>query len=316
MRQGVIQTESLRQFYERTNQKIPLDLIDGQTNNGHFNVKFATTTARKTPYNRRDYFKICLSQGSVSGKSILHYNGQQISLDGPCLIFTNPSVPASMENSCDTINRYYCLFDYEFIEGHLRTDIQYSCALFNSTLHPLIHITKEQRNKLNVYFTEMQSLLSTDYPFKWEMIRNLLLLLIHEGIRLHQTQSSQPLMVTDRVVKGFFQLLNRQFPVDSPENSLKLFAPSSFAQQLYVHVNHLNSVIKKHTGKTTSAIIHERIIAEAKTLLRNADWNISEIAYALGFEYPSHFNKYFKQFTSLTPMEFRSGSAVASAHHL
>jgi len=74
--------------------------------------------------------------------------------------------------------------------------------------------------------------------------------------------------------------------------------------------------IKKHTGKTTRDIIHERVIGEAKTLLRNTDWNIAEIAYALGFEYPSHFNKYFKHLTASTPMEFRGTKEVSLAELL
>jgi len=151
----------------------------------------------------------------------------------------------------------------------------------------------------------MQTLQDSTYPFKWDMIRNMLQLLIHEAIRLQQQQLSKPPVIQDRLVNSFFTLLNKQFPVDSPRNALKLLMPSHFADQLHVHVNHLNSVIKKYTGKTTRAIIQERIISEAKALLRNTDWNIAEIAYALGFEYPSHFNKFFKQFTGLAPMEFR-----------
>jgi len=306
-----IKTESLREFYQRTNQPVPFDLTDEQSPVGHFNVQYSTTIARKSPYNRRDYYKICLSEGRRDGTSVLHYHNEEIVLDSPCLIFTNPSVPASIENSCSTIHRYYCLFNNRFIEGAIRPDIQYSCALFNPTLHPVIKLNEEEQGRLRIYFEQMQQLLATDYSFKWEMIRNLLLLLIHEGIRLQQVKLSQPSIITDRVVNGFFHLLNQQFPVVSAEHSLKLLTPADFAQQLHVHVNHLNSVVKKHTGKTTRAIVHERVIAEAKTLLRHADWNVSEIAYALGFEYPSHFNKYFRQATGLSPMDFRTNRTQA-----
>jgi AraC-like DNA-binding protein len=147
------------------------------------------------------------------------------------------------------------------------------------------------------------------------MTRNILQLLIHGGIRLQQQkQHIQPAVVRDRLVNEFFSLLNQQFPVDSPESSLKLLTPAHFADLLHVHVNHLNSVVKKYSGKTTRTIIHERIVAEAKTLLRNTNWNIAEIAYALGFEYPSHFNKYFKQFTATTPVEFRLNSTPLVVH--
>lgn len=314
MNSTIIKTESLGEFYKRTNQEIPVDLLNGQSGRGHFNVKQSSTIGSKTPYNRRDYFKVCLNNGGGTG--IYRYNGQEFILNRPCLIFTNPSVPASIEIPSASASRYYCLFNNRFIEGYISPDIQYACALFNPSLAPVIWVTPEEKERLHHYFTEQQLLLESDYPFKWEMIRNLLLLLIHEGIRLQQADSSQPLLMNDRVVKNFFALLNQEFPVDSPENPLKHLSPSYFAALLHVHVNHLNSVVKKYTGKTTSAIIHERIIHEAKNLLQNTDWNIAEIAYALGFEYPSHFNKHFKQVALATPVEFRISRKPLFHQHL
>jgi AraC-type DNA-binding domain-containing proteins len=302
-----IPTESIVQFYERVGMEIPKDLLYDKTGRGHFHVKHNTTPTRKTPYNRRDYYKICICSGAEKGRGLLTYNDQEIPIEQPCLIFTNPTVPASIEVNSKSLNRYYCLFDNRFIEGHIPPDVQYACALFNPALLPVILLTKEEKDRLTVYFTQMQLLVATDYPFKWDMIRNLLQLLIHEGIRLQQKQFAQTSLVRDRLVNDFFVMLNQQFPVHSPESPLKLLSPAYFADLLHVHVNHLNSVVKKYTGKTTSAIIHERVIAEAKTLLRNTNWNISEIAYALGFAYPSHFNKYFKQWAGVAPMEFRAG---------
>jgi AraC-like DNA-binding protein len=311
-----IPTESLLQFYERTGFDIPSDLLYGGSSSGHFNIKMCQTPVRKTPFNRRDYFKICLSSGKGRGRGVLVYNDQEIHLAQSCLILTNPSVPSSIEITTPPVNRYYCFFNKPFIEGHIPPDVQYACALFNPSLYPVITLSPEERDRLSVYFVEMQSLQASDYPFKWDMIRNLLQLLIHEAIRLQQKQFSQPGIVRDRLVNTFFTFLNQQFPVDSPENSLKLLTPSHFADLLHVHVNHLNSVVKKHTGKTTRAIIQERIILEAKALLRNTDWNIAEIAYALGFEYPSHFNKFFKHFTAVSPMEFRVGRITSPGYHL
>jgi AraC family transcriptional activator of pobA len=303
----LIPTESLLQFYKRTGNDIPPDLLLDKPGNGHFNVKQAASLTKKTPFNRRDYFKICLSNVTGQGTGVLQYNDQEIQLDQPTLIFTNPSVPVSIEITSGPVTRQYCLFNAPFIEGQIPPDIQYACALFNPVLHPVIKLTNQERDRLSLYFTEMESLMATDYSFKWDMIRNLLQLLIHEGIRLQQNQFAEPAIVRDRLVNDFFTLLNQQFPVDSPEMPLKLLTPARFADLLHVHVNHLNFVVKKHTGKTTRAIIHERVITEAKTLLRNTNWNIAEIAYALGFEYPSHFNKYFKQLASVTPLEFRAG---------
>ena len=53
------------------------------------------------------------------------------------------------------------------------------------------------------------------------------------------------------------------------------------------------------------AHISERIVAEAKALLKHTDWNISEIAYALGFDYPTYFNNFFKEHSGATPSSYR-----------
>uniref|UniRef100_UPI00313DFF0E helix-turn-helix domain-containing protein n=1 Tax=Dyadobacter sp. OTU695 TaxID=3043860 RepID=UPI00313DFF0E len=78
-----------------------------------------------------------------------------------------------------------------------------------------------------------------------------------------------------------------------------------YARHLSVHVNYLNRSVRETTGKTTSAHISSRIIAEAKALLQHSDWSVAEIAYALGFEYPAYFNNYFKRLTGSTPNTFR-----------
>ena len=46
-------------------------------------------------------------------------------------------------------------------------------------------------------------------------------------------------------------------------------------------------------------------MAEAKALLKHTDWNISEIAYALGFDYPTYFNNFFKEHSGATPSSYR-----------
>ena len=79
---------------------------------------------------------------------------------------------------------------------------------------------------------------------------------------------------------------------------------SDFADQLNMHVNHLNRAVKENTEKTTSQIITERIVRESKILLKHSPWNVSEIAYALGFNEVTHFNNFFKKHVQLSPLKF------------
>ena len=104
----------------------------------------------------------------------------------------------------------------------------------------------------------------------------------------------------------FTELLERQFPIETTSQRFALRSAKDFAEKLAVHVNHLNRSVKETTGKTTTNIITERLLAEAKSLLKHTDWNVSEIGYCLGFEEAAHFNNFFKKQTAYTPGYFRN----------
>lgn len=71
-------------------------------------------------------------------------------------------------------------------------------------------------------------------------------------------------------------------------------------------VNHFNRAVKETTDKATSQIIGERILQEANILLKHSPWNVSEIAYSLGFTEVTHFNNFFKKHVQLGPLKFLS----------
>jgi AraC-like DNA-binding protein len=93
------------------------------------------------------------------------------------------------------------------------------------------------------------------------------------------------------------------------ENFANNWALTEYANQLNITTHHLNSIVKSVCNKTTSDIIKERILVEAKQLLQFSDYTISEITLKLGFEDSSYFARYFKKHTSTSPLEFRK-------HHL
>jgi hypothetical protein len=74
-----------------------------------------------------------------------------------------------------------------------------------------------------------------------------------------------------RITAVFLELLERQFPVESPHRPLQLKTAQDYAASLSLHTNHLNHAVKEVTGKPTTAHISERIISEAKALLQHTD---------------------------------------------
>ena len=116
----------------------------------------------------------------------------------------------------------------------------------------------------------------------------------------------QSINASQRIVTLFLELLERQFPIDDTHQRIKLRSASEFAKQLNVHVNHLNRSAKEMTEKTTSQLIGERILQEAKILLKRSNWTVSDISYALGFKEITHFNNFFKKHVKLSPLKFRN----------
>lgn len=90
------------------------------------------------------------------------------------------------------------------------------------------------------------------------------------------------------------------------EGYRKNWSVSKYAQDLNISTKTLNNLIKSKTGKTTSTLINDRIILEAKRLLCHSDSFVNQIGYDLGFEDASYFVKFFKKHVNLTPSDFRN----------
>jgi len=159
---------------------------------------------------------------------------------------------------------------------------------------PILKISEEQRLYLNSIFEKMIFEQESDYAFKDDLIRNYIQLIFHEALKMKSSENFiQHQSGASRLTSVFLEQLERQFPIESPDAPLQLKAPQDYAQNLSVHVNSLNRAVNETTGKPTSAQISDRILVKAKALLQHTNWNISEIAFALEFEYPTYFNNFF-----------------------
>lgn len=253
-------------------------------------------------YSRKDFFKICLT----TGNSKIHYADRSFETEGTILFFGNPHIPYSWETLSTTYVGYTCLFSEEFLKQTERSESLHQSPFFKIGGTPVLKITEEQRLFLNTIFKKMIEEQKSDYTFKDELIRNYINLIIHEALKLQPSENyDKRNNAASRITSVFLELLERQFPIETTDHPLQLKTAQDYAQNLNVHTNYLNRSVKEVTGKSTTTHISERIIAEAKALLQHTDWNISEIAYALGFEYPTYFNNFFKKLTGTNPKTLR-----------
>jgi AraC-like DNA-binding protein len=253
-------------------------------------------------YSRKDFYKICLT----TGKSIIHYADKSFDAEGTVLFFGNPHIPYSWETISTSYVGYTCLFSEEFLKSERSESLQHS-PLFKIDGTPILKITEEQRVFLSTLFQKMIDEQQTTYVYKDDLIRNYINLIIHEALKLQPSENfDQHRNASSRITSVFLELLERQFPIEDSQNPLQLKTAQDYAENMNIHVNYLNRVVKEVTGKSTTTHISERIISEAKALLQHTDWNIADIAYALGFEYPTYFNNFFKKNTGTNPKSFRT----------
>jgi len=296
---------SLLEFYQmftvnRPDVSIPNSSLDEHS--GHFNVfkRLGYCTSNPSSYNRRDFYKISL----IIGKGILHYPNQQIEVEGPALIFTNPTIPYAWETTSELQSGYFCLFTENFMRQ--RTEPVKDSLLVRIQDNPVFYLAPAQALAVSSIFEKMLTEMGGDYHFKYDLLRNCVNLLVHEAMKMQpKAVPAKSITAAARIAALFFELLERQFPIYSTEHVLELRTANDFAEQLAVHVNHLNHAVKEVTGKTTSEHISSRMANEAIALLKHTEWNISEIGYCLGFDYPANFNQFFKRHTLAVPKSFR-----------
>ncbi len=298
---------TIEDFYRLKTKRRPHAL---ENDIGHFNVfhleDFVGHEPKPIPYSRKDFYKIGLTRGDVK----LYYADRSMEATQQSLFFANPRVPYDWEIPGDQASGYFCVFTGAFFNRFGDID---GYPVFQPGCDPLFLLSDEQLSAAQDIFQRMLAEIHSDYRYKYDVLRNLVFELIHNAQKMQPAKTIAQTVESNasaRITSLFLDLLERQFPIESPRGSMELRSPSAFAARLAIHVNHLNRALKEATGKTTSRIIAERIIQEAKILLRHSDDSVKEIARALRFEEASHFVHFFKKETSMTPGAFRNGGDI------
>ncbi|WP_179415789.1 helix-turn-helix domain-containing protein [Mucilaginibacter sp. E4BP6] len=302
----MITNTSLNDFYKRNAAPLPGGIAKEI---GHFNVFEAEklfdkkTGTRIMPYSRREYYKISW----IRGKSKAEYADKVIDISENALLFATPKIPYNWVPADSDQTGMFCIFTADFLTPHKAGVSLDDLPIFQPGQVPVFQLDAEESKEIEYIFRKMQRELGADYKFKYDLLRNLVLELIHYGQKLQPMQAiSTAQNASERISSLFIELLERQFPLESMNQRLNLRTAKDYADRLAVHVNHLNKVLKEVTGHTTTQIISNRVIQEAKILLKQTNWNIAEISYTLGFDDLSHFSNFFKKQTSFTPATFRA----------
>lgn len=198
------------------------------------------------------------------------------------------------------------LFHPDLIKGtSLGKHIQ-DYSFFSYDVDEALHLSEKERQIILDCFNKIKYELeqSIDKHSKVLIASNIELFLNY-CTRFYDRQ----FITRDNTNKGFLEkfeeLLSSYFSSNKPQQT-GLPSVGYCANELHLSANYFGDLIKKETGKTAQDYIQSKVIDLAKERIFHADKSISEVAYELGFAYPQHFTRLFKQKVGMTPNEYRN----------
>ncbi|MDD4990894.1 MAG: helix-turn-helix domain-containing protein [Paludibacter sp.] len=177
---------------------------------------------------------------------------------------------------------------------------------FSYEANEALHVSEQERKIVFEIFSKIAYEIEQriDKYSKKLIVSNIHLLLDYCA-RFYNRQFLTREHVNVGTMEKFERLLNDYFHSDKPQTH-GIPTVGYFAEKLNLSANYFGDLIKKETGKTALEFIQLKIMDKAKDLILEGTKSVSEIAYDLGFKYPQHFNRIFKNKVGVSPNEYRS----------
>lgn len=237
----------------------------------------------------------------------LKYGHSYYDYDEGTLVFFAPGQVVDIEVSDEPIkpSGIALLFSPELLQGTELARRINDYSFFAYTSHEALHLSERERQSFIRIVEEIREEMAHAIDkHSRKILCSHIELMLNQCLRFYDRQFITREQPNKDILHRFETLLSEYFESDKPQ---KLGFPivSYFAEQLHLSANYFGDLIKRETGKTAQEMIQLHTLERAKNMLLLRTLSISEIAYALGFEYPNHFTRLFKSKLGLTPSAFQ-----------
>lgn len=228
------------------------------------------------------------------------------------LVFMAPGQVAGVNSNGETYQPkgYALVFHPDLIHGTaLGRHIQ-EYSFFGYQFYEALHLSGRERQIVLDCFSKIEYELehAIDKHSK-RLIVSTIELFLGYCTRFYDRQFITRETAHKGILERFETLLNTYFQADKPQ-TLGLPTVTYCAGELNLSANYFGDLIKKETGKTAQEYIQAKVIELAKEQIVDQNKTVSQIAYDLGFKYPQHFNRLFKQCVGQSPNEYRRTADV------
>lgn len=231
-----------------------------------------------------------------------HYDYQE-----GTLVFIGPGQVVGVPPNTKTLQPkgWALLFHPDLIKGTPLGRNIHHYSFFSYDVNEALHLSdKEQQIVLDCFRKIQYELEQTIDKHSKLLISSNIELFLNYCMRFYDRQFLTRDNANKGILEKFESLLNNYYLSDSPQNN-GLPSVSWFAEKLNLSANYFGDLIKKETGSSAQEYIQTKVIDIAKKKIHDPNKSISEIAYELGFKYPQHFTRLFKNKTNMTPVSFR-----------
>jgi AraC-like DNA-binding protein len=224
------------------------------------------------------------------------------------LVFIAPGQVISVDNPGEAYQPkgLALVFHADLIHGTpLGKHIQ-EYSFFGYQSNEALHLSEREKRIVLDCFSKIEYELehAIDKHSKKLLVDNIELLLNY-CTRFYDRQFITRDKVHQGILEKFENLLNGYFRSDKPQ-TIGLPSVADCAKEMNLSAGYFGDLIKKETGQSAQEYIQAKVITVAKERIFNVDKSISEVSYELGFKYPQHFTRLFKQKTGMTPNEYRT----------
>ncbi len=198
------------------------------------------------------------------------------------------------------------LFHPDLIKGTLLGKHMQDYTFFSYESNEALHLSEKERKFVLECFENIENEISQNIDkHSKTLITSNIELFLNYSVRFYDRQFITRDNANKGIIERFENILNDYFLSEKP---LTIGFPSVAwcAAQLNLSANYFGDLIKKETGISPQEYIQSKVIDLAKEKIFDIEKSIGQIAYSLGFKYPQHFTRLFKQKTGMSPLEYRS----------
>ncbi len=257
--------------------------------------EMATSARRCMPPYRQGFYQVGLL--NYTGESQLNLNTDTLELNEFPLWFVVPGQVFSWFRD-EKMSGYYVMFRKEFLISTF-PDLQKDFPFLKMSENSVLMLTKEEHESLYFDMERMHLVFKNPHPYQEKMLEGMLGSLLYFCKAIYERhKTTENHLSRSQIIANQFEALVDKMYVDTKN-------VSDYAEELNITPNYLTTTIKKLTGKSAKDVIQERLLMESKSLLKYSGLDIAEIAYRLNFQEPTHFTRFFKNLSGVTPNQFR-----------